>query len=183
MVTERHTKHALRDPAIKTRPTKRATSHPPPHSFPTHLLECGHDIRTAHNVPSPPSFPRKRESRTRHCQPARTSWIPAFAGMTPRPKLPARDPVDRYRYLNARELPRNDDVKTTMIYTHVLNRGQASVSSPVDRLRSESFMPVRIRRRDNKRHETHATDSERINADLSGGSATCYTDRSLNFRA
>jgi hypothetical protein len=54
--------------------------------------------------------------------------------MTPRVEWPARDLVDRYRYLNVRELLGNDDVRTTMIYTHVLNRAPAGVRSPVDRL-------------------------------------------------
>jgi len=71
---------AVQDAVVKTGLTKRATSHTFRHSFATHLLEGGYDIRTA------------------------------------------------------QELLGQSDVKTTMIYTHILNRGPAGVRSPVDGL-------------------------------------------------
>lgn len=93
-VDESLVQEAVRDAVAKVGLTKRATCHTFRHSFATHLLESGSDLRTI------------------------------------------------------QELLGHRDVKTTMIYTHVLHRGPAGVRSPLDGMRIHARMgvlPIRIR--------------------------------------
>jgi integron integrase len=92
-VDERTLQRAVHRAAQLAGLTKPISCHTFRHSFATHLLEAGYDIRTVH------------AQRPTHSVGRSGTWA---------------------------ELLGHKDVKTTMIYTHVLNRGGFAVRSPLD---------------------------------------------------
>ena len=89
-----------------------------------------------------------------------------------------------YDIQTMQELLSQGDVKTTMIYIHVLNRGAAEVRSPFDGLemKQEGLMLIRIRCRDKKQRGMQLTDIVGFIAEILALSRVCYAGRKSIFR-
>jgi integrase len=112
---EQNLQRAIRLGVKKAGIAKPATTHTLRHSFATHLLESGsRGMALSRPAPCPHPQPLSRNGRGER-----------------------REPLRGYAKLGIRtvqELLGHADVSTTMIYTHVLNRGGRGVVSPLDRL-------------------------------------------------
>lgn len=76
------------------------------------------------------------------------------------------------------------DVKTTMAYTYVPNRGQSGVRSPVDAVSGavmELLMPRRIRSYDRNRHLTQQADVARARRESPPHSRASYAALQTGF--
>ena len=80
---------------------------------------------------------RSRHSNRRGAGIAKPATCHAF-----RPSFATHLPEDGHDIRTVQELRRHRDVNTTMIYTHVLNRGWGGVRSPADQLMGSWKRPV-----------------------------------------
>jgi integron integrase len=99
---EKNIQRAIRNAARKAGINKLISSHTLRHSFTTHLLEHGYDIRTIQDKSDGIRFGRTKYAR-------RVKTMDGF-----------------------HQLLGHKDVSTTMIYTHVMGRGGKGVRSPID---------------------------------------------------
>ncbi|MDD5296195.1 MAG: integron integrase [Rhodocyclaceae bacterium] len=103
-IYEQNLQRAIKSAVKKAGITKPATTHTLRHSFATHLLESGpRGMAPSSHAPCPHPQPLSRRGRGERCESLR-DYV----------KLDIR---------TVQELLGHADVSTTMIYTHVLNRG------------------------------------------------------------
>lgn len=90
------------------------------------------------------------------------------------------------RIITKHELSGHNDVKTTMIYTHVLNRRKQAcavrLTVPSVRLGRKTIMPIRIKHRDKLGARVQPSKDQELSAQLATGSIACYAGRNAKVR-